>query len=204
MTEPRKIILASKSKGRQKLLEQIGLTFSTEASDYEEDMSLTITPAELVKMLSLGKARAVALKHKNAIVIGADSVGVLENKILGKPKDEADARAMLQSMSGKKHTFISGLTVIDTKLNKEETVVAETQVYFRKLTNREIDEYITSGESLSCATSYAIQGKGAVLVQKIEGEYSNIMGLPLSKLATILPEFGIRILADQREQVRVL
>lgn len=203
MTEPRKIILASKSKGRQKLLEQIGLTFSAEASDYEEDMSLTIAPAELVKMLSQGKARAVAHNHADAIIIGADSVGVLENKILGKPKDEADARTMLRNMSGKSHTFFSGLTVIDTRLNKEETVVDKTQVHFRKLTNMEIDDYITSGEPLSCAGSYAIQGKGAVLVQKIEGEYSNIMGLPLSELATILQKFGISVLAKEQKQVKV-
>jgi len=201
MTKPRKIILASKSKGRKKLLEQIGLTFSTEVSDYEEDMSLTSTPTKLVKILSQGKARAVARRHKGTIVIGADSVCVLENKILGKPRDEADARAMLQSMSGKTHTIISGLTVIDTELNKEATVVAETQVHFRRLTKEEIDEYVTSGEPLTCAGSYAIQGEGATLVKKIEGEHSNVVGLPLSKLKTILRSFGVSVLAVEQEQV---
>ena len=190
-----------KSKGRKKLLEQIGLTFSTEVSDYEEDMSLTSTPTELVKILSQGKARAVARRHKGTIVIGADSVCVLENKILGKPRDEADARAMLQSMSGKLHTESSGLTVIDTEFNKEATVVVETQVHFHKLTKEEIDEYVTSGEPLTCAGSYAIQGKGAALVKKIEGEHSNVVGLPLSKLKTILRSFGVSVLAVEQEQV---
>lgn len=99
MSNSRKIILASTSQGRRELLKQIGLEFSTEASEYEEDMSLEVSPTELVKILSQGKARAVAQKHKDAIIIGADSIGVLDNKILGKPRDEADARVMLSNMS---------------------------------------------------------------------------------------------------------
>lgn len=193
----RNIILASTSAGRKALLAQTGLTFTAEPSNYEEDMSLALPPAQLVTVLSQGKARAVAARHDDAIIIGADSVGVLEGTIFGKPKDEADARDMLRRMSGKAHTFVTGLTVIDTAFDKELSAVSETKVYFRELTDEEINNYVASGESLSCAGSYAIQGRGALLVEKIEGEYSTILGISLSKLSKILHELEVNVLATR-------
>jgi len=193
MKHSRKIILASTSPSRAELLKQIGLKFTAEASDYEEDLTLKVSPKELVKTLSQGKARAVAKKHDNAIVIGADLVAVLGKEVLGKPKDATDAKRMLRKLSGKTHQSFAGLTVIDTKASKEISKVVETKVHFRKLDPREIDGYIASKEPFGKAGAYAIQQTGAMFVKSIHGEYSAVMGLPLAELAVILKKLGVSL-----------
>lgn len=198
MSKAQKIILASTSLGRKELLEQTGLKFSTEASDYEEDMSLAVHPTELVKILSQGKAQAVAGKHEDAIVIGADSIVVLGEKIFGKPEDSDDAERMLREIRGTMHTFITGFTIINTKSGREVTNISETNVYFKKLIDHEIKEYVATGESVGHAGAYSIQGRGAMLVERIEGEYTNIIGLPLSQLASVLMDFGVNVLAQEK------
>jgi septum formation protein len=190
----RKIILASASPRRKELLEKIGLKFEVEPSNYAEDMHSRLSPDELARAISLGKARAVARKHKNAIVIAADTFIVFGGKIMGKPNTEAEARKMLMALRGKSHSVITGFTILDTEENKVLTKSVETVIHIKKLTPEEIDGYVKSKEPLDKAGAYAIQGLGSVIVERIEGDYFNVMGLPLSALAESLTEFGIHIL----------
>ena len=190
----RKIILASASPRRKELLEKIGLKFEVEPSNYAEDMHSKLNPDELARAISLGKSRAVASKHKNAIVIAADTFIVFRGKIMGKPNTEAKARKMLMTLKGKSHSVITGFTIMDTEENKVLTKSVETVIHIKKLTPKEIDAYVKSKEPLDKAGAYAIQGLGSVIVERIEGDYFNVMGLPLSALAESLKEFGIHIL----------
>ncbi|MEK7281057.1 MAG: Maf family protein [Chloroflexota bacterium] len=188
------IILASASPRRKALLEKIGLKFKVEPSDYEETISAELEPHELAKSLSLEKAKLVAKNHKNALVIAADTFIAFEGKILGKPLTEAEAKEMLSTISGKPHSVITGFTIIDTENNKTVSKSVETRVHLRALSSSEIDAYVKSKEPLDKAGAYAIQGLGSVLVDRIEGDYFNVMGLPLSTLTESLKEFGVHIL----------
>ena len=190
------LILASTSQSRKEMLTRTGVQFTVEPSDYEEDMTIALAPHEMVQLFSREKARAVAKRHTEGIVVGADSVAVLDGKAIGKPKDEAEARAVLQSLSGREHIFLTGFTVIDIASNTEITKTEETVVTFKKLTPEEIDTYIKSGEPLNGhAGAYAAQSKGAALIEKIEGEFTTSFGLPLCSLNTILQQFGISLLS---------
>ncbi len=188
-----KIILASASPRRKELLKKTGIPFVVEVSDYQEDMNLKLNPLELAKELSRGKAEAVAKKHKNeeALIIGADTFVVMKNKILGKPHTPEKAKEMIREMSGRAHSVITGFTVIDVKSGKEISKAVESKVVFRKLTNEEIENYVETGEPLDKAGAYAIQEFGAVLIERIEGDYTNIVGLPLAPLIEELKKFGI-------------
>ncbi len=188
------IILASASPRRKELLEKIGLKFEVEPSNYEENISSELGPHELAKSLSLEKAKLIAKNHKNALVIAADTFIVLEGAILGKPRTETEARKMLGTISGRQHSVITGFTIIDTETNKALSKSVETRVYIRKLTSTEIAAYVESKEPLDKAGAYAIQGLGSVIVEKIEGDYFNVIGLPLSALAQSLKEFGVNVL----------
>ncbi len=177
------------------MLSRTGIRFSVEPSDYEEDMSVDLVPHELVKTFSQGKAKAVAVKHDDAIIIGADSVAVLDGKVLGKPKDKPEAEAMLRSLNGRDHTFLTGFTVIDSKDGREVTKVVENTVTFRQLSDADITAYLNSGEPLAGhAAAYAGQGRGAFLISSVAGEYTNTLGLPLGSLATVMLEFDINLL----------
>ena len=188
------IILASASPRRKVLLEKIGLIFEVEPSNYEEDIPLRLEPHEFARKISLEKARVVAVKHKNSIVIAADTFIVFGGQILGKPHTEKDAREMLEAISGKHHSVITGFSIIDAGKNKTLSKSVETKVYIRKLTLAEIDAYVKSREPLDKAGAYAIQGLGSVFVEKIDGDYYNVVGFPLSALTEALKEFGINIL----------
>jgi len=190
----KRVILASESPRRRQLLGQIGLKFQVVPSNSTEDLGSSVEPHELAKSLSMEKASSVAKKHKNAVVIAADTFGVLEGRILGKPKTEGEAREMLVAMSGKTHSVITGFAILDADDGKSVSRSVETKVRFRELTAGEIEAYVRSGEPLGKAGAYAIQGLGAVLIEKIEGDYFNVMGLPLSALVESLKEFGIRVL----------
>ena len=187
------IILASASPRRKELLEKINLKFEVDASDCEEDTNPGLEPEELVRQLSIKKAKSVAARHKNAIIIAADTIGVMGDKILGKPHTENEASKMLQTISGKSHLVITGFSILDPNTNKIFTGTVNTRVYIKKLTGHEIDAYVKTGEPLDKAGAYAIQGIGAVIVEKIEGDYYNVMGLPLNALTEALKEFGINI-----------
>ena len=190
----KRIVLASASPRRRELLEKIGLKFEVEPSNYAEDLRSGLSPDELARAISLEKARSVASRHKKAVVIAADTFIVFRGKIMGKPGTEAEARRMLMMLSGKPHSVITGFTILDTDENKILTKSVETVVHIKNLTSEEIEAYVKSGEPLDKAGAYAIQGLGSVIVERIEGDYFNVIGLPLSALAEGLKEFGIHIL----------
>jgi septum formation protein len=189
----KKIILASASPRRKEILEKIGFTFEIEPGDYEEEINLGLEPHELVRQLSIKKAKSVAARHKDAIIIAADTIGVIGNTILGKPHTDNEACKMLQKISGKPHSVITGFTILDTATNKILSRTVDTKVYIKKLIDQEIDAYVKTGEPLDKAGAYAIQGLGAVVVERIEGDYYNVMGLPLHALTEALKEFGINV-----------
>ena len=187
----RKIILASSSPRRKQIMEQIGLDCIVEVSDYEEKLIPDVSVEEFVKTLSLGKAKSVAKNHQDAIIIGADTTVFIDNQILGKPKTLAGASEMLHKLSGKTHSVFTGFTVIDTKNNIIITDFIETKIKFKDLSEEEISGYIESGEPMDKAGAYGVQGKGALLVEHIEGDYANITGLPIVKIVEILKTLGV-------------
>jgi len=190
----KKLILASASPRRRELLQKIGLKFEVDASNCAEEIDPALLPEELVCRISAAKAKAVASRHKNAVIIAADTIGVIGKKLLGKPHTAAEARKMLGQISGKAHLVITGLTVLNTATDKIITKTVTTKVYIKKLTRAEIDAYVATGEPLDKAGAYGIQGLGAVIVEKIEGDYYNVVGLPLFTLTEVLKEFGISVL----------
>ena len=190
------IILASGSPRRKELMELLGLPFTVRVSDADETTDPELPPYFIVEQLSLLKASSVAAEVKaegtEAIIIGSDTVVVFEDRILGKPADEADAKKMLTALSGKWHSVLTGVTVMNTKNAKSETFYVETKVHFIELTQQMIDAYIKTKEPLDKAGSYGIQGKGGLFVDRIDGDYFNVVGLPMCKLSCVLKEeFGI-------------
>jgi septum formation protein len=191
-----KIILASNSPRRKELLTQIGLKFKIIPSNYEEDMDLKLSHKELAKTLAYNKAKDVADKVNEGIIIGSDTFIVVGDKRIGKPKDANDAKRILKNISGRTITNYSGLSIIDKKNKKVVKDVEVTWVKIKKLSEREIDEYIKTGEPLDKAGAFAIQGRGAIFIEKIDGCYSNVIGLPLYKLYINLLKIGVDILKD--------
>jgi septum formation protein len=189
-----KIVLASASPRRKELLENIGLKFDVVPSNYAEDLKIDKGYRDVAMSISREKALVVAAKYDDAIVIAADTFGVFKDKIIGKPSSEEEARVMVTALSGKMHLVITGFTIIDTGGNREVSKSVETKVYIKKLTVDEIRHYVYSREPLGKAGAYAIQGLGSVIVERIEGDYYNVMGLPLCALVESLKEFGIYIL----------
>ena len=194
MPEQRKIILASASPRRKEILGKTGLKFSVDAGDYKEDMDLALKPRQLARFLSSEKAKAVAVKYASALVIAADTFIVFQGSLLGKPHTREEARRMLTLLNGRQHSVLTGFTVIDTRTGKKLSRSVETKVFFKKMTGQEIESYVKTGEPLDKAGAYAIQGFGAVLVKKIEGDYFNVMGLPLRSLTGVLRKFGVSVL----------
>jgi septum formation protein len=190
----RTIVLASGSPRRREMLEKIGLKFEVDPSDYPENLTTGERAEEIVCRIALGKARAVGARHPQALIIAADTIGVIRGRIIGKPHTPEQALLMLQWLNGKSHRVISGLTVLEAASGKQITTTVETRVYFKKLSIEELTRYVSSGEPLDKAGAYAIQGLGSLLVKKIEGDYYNVVGLPLNTLADILKKFGIYLL----------
>lgn len=194
MSEQRTIILASGSPRRKELLSLIGLKFKVDVSDVEEDLGLKLKPHELSKYLSFEKARAVAHNYKNAVIIAADTFIVFRGKLLGKPHTEKEAMRMLTLLNGKSHSVITGYTVLDTTTGKKSSRSVETKVWFRNMAEDELRAYVRTGEPLDKAGAYAIQGIGSLIVKKIEGDYFNVIGLPVASLAATLKKFDITVL----------
>jgi len=195
----KKIVLASASPGRKGLLEQIGLKFEVDPSNYQEDMTLDMEPNKLAEHLSLGKAEEVAKRHKDAIIIAADTFCVLGKEILGKPGTKENAKAMLQKLSGKTHLVITGFTIMDTGTGKSVSKSVESKVFFANASEKDIDDYVAIGEPLTKAGAYAMQHRGGIFIEKIEGDYFNIVGLPMLPLVTELKNFGINVLENGRD-----
>ncbi len=173
------IILASNSPRRRELLTLGGIDFTVKVSNVDESIPVGITkPGDVVKHLSKTKAQAVY--DGENIVIGADTVVAIDDMILGKPQDEAGAKAMLKSLSGREHSVYTGVTIISTK--GIDVFYNETKVEFYPLTDEDIEAYVATGEPMDKAGAYGIQGKGSLLVKGITGDYFNVVGLPLAEV----------------------
>lgn len=181
------IILASGSPRRKELMTLAGFDFTVKVADVDESLPDEITPYDAVKMLSLKKASAVSDCYPDSVVIGADTVVAFENKILGKPASKENAFEMLKTLSGNTHKVYTGVAIIYK--DRISNFFEETDVEFYPLSDDEIQEYIDTGEPMDKAGAYGIQGKGCVLVKRINGDYSNVVGLPISKLYRELKNF---------------
>lgn len=180
------IILASQSPRRKELMGLFGIPFTVRVADIDETMDPAKAPYDEVARVSRLKALAVS-RDKTDIVIAADTIVVLDNQVLGKPADENDAFSMLSRLSGRSHRVMTGLTVLQG--DKIITHTEVTEVFFRPLTEKEILAYIETKEPMDKAGSYGIQQKGALFVEKINGDYFNVVGLPVCRLGQILEEF---------------
>lgn len=190
-----KIILASNSPRRKDLLNQIGIKFEIMPSDIDEDLdALEGTIHDKLERLAFMKAKHIADKVCEGLVIGADTVVVIDDIILGKPVDEEDAYQMLKLLNGRTHQVITGIAVIDAKTNEYRTNHVVTSVEYNNMTEEEIRSYIKSKEPFGKAGGYGIQGLGALFVSHVEGDYFNIVGLPINALNKMLLEFGYRVL----------
>ncbi len=190
----RKIILASGSPRRKEILKITGLDFTVCTSEYDEDLNLSLEPRKLARFLSRKKAEAVAREYNDAIIIAADTFIVFKDRLLGKPHTEKEAEKMLKVLNGKMHSVITGFTIMDTAITEILSKSVETKVYFKELSGEEISAYVRSKEPLDKAGAYAVQGLGAVFIKKIDGDFFNVMGLPLYALSESLRKFGINVL----------
>ncbi len=189
-----KIILASASPRRKELLKQIGVTFEIVKAEGEEVITSSI-PTEVVKKLSIQKAREVAKRCEGTVIIGADTVVAAGGKILGKPKDPADAMRMLALLQGKEHQVITGVAVLLTESGKVISFVETTTVHVFPMTRTQMEQYIASGEPMDKAGAYGIQGRFAAYVSGIEGDYNNVVGLPVGRLYQEVLAAGVDLLA---------
>jgi len=187
-----RIVLASKSPRRQELLRNIGITeFDIRVPEADETYPQGLTAQQVVEHISRVKAEAAAkLCADDEIVITADTMVFLDDARLGKPADEADALRMLRALQGRHHTVCTGVTV--RRGEQSITEVETTEVFFRPATDAELLGYIATGEPMDKAGAYGIQGKGSLLVEKIHGDYFNVMGLPVLRLSRMLQQFGVR------------
>lgn len=179
------LILASGSPRRKEILDTMGLEFSVDVSDADE--SFAGTPEEMVLELSRRKAQAVASRHSGAMILAADTL-VFGDEVLGKPHSAEEARRMLARLSGRWHSVYTGVTMIDTRSGKTLSRADVTRVHFVALTAQDIDAYVATGEPLDKAGAYGIQGRGGMFIDRIEGSYSNVVGLPMALVRSMLLE----------------
>ena len=184
------IILASGSPRRRELLAQIGIDFTIDVADVDEDIEAD-DPQSLVEELSRRKAKAVAARHPGTVVLGADTVVVCDDRVLGKPKDEDDALRMLTMLSGRTHQVLTGVSLVRGADGREEerTFAECTDVVMYENGEDVLRSYIATGEPTDKAGAYGIQGRGAVLVKEIHGDYNNVVGLPVARVARELSAF---------------
>jgi len=190
MPSPKELILASRSPRRIQLLAQIGLDVRVVPCDIPEEFDPAVSPARNAASLALQKARCVASGIADGIIIGADTIVVLDGQMLGKPVDRDDAMRMLSLLSGRTHTVATGIALVDRPSDRSIDAVELTEVTFRTLPRHEIEGYVAGGSPLDKAGAYGIQDDyGAVFVTRIEGCFYNVVGLPLARLYTLLAEF---------------
>ena len=188
------IILASNSPRRKELLRQIGVNYISDPANVDESVLQGESPEAYALRVALDKARVAAARAASGLVVAADTIVVLDDNILGKPVDMQDAERMLVMLAGREHRVITGIAIIDAATGKSLTSTSVTKVWFRQLTRDEIIAYVNTGEPLDKAGAYGIQEKGALLVDKVEGCYFNVVGLPLSLLNTMLKEFQVNLM----------
>ncbi len=181
------LILASGSPRRRELLDLMGLTYTVETPDVDE--SFSGRPSETVMEISRRKAAAVAARHSDSIIIAADTL-VFADGALGKPHTPERAKEMLRSLAGNWHHVYTGITVINTRSGRILRNVDKTRVHLVSMTEQEIDAYVATGEPLDKAGAYGIQGMGGMFVDRIDGSYSNVVGLPMSMLRIMLAQVG--------------
>ncbi len=187
-----RIILASASPRRKELLEALGIPFSVEPSEVEEIMLQEESPEEQVQRLADEKASDVAKKYPASWILGADTIVVIDSRILGKPSDRAEAERMLSSLSGRAHSVFTGYSILNLSFPGSKIVrFSRSEVLIRKLTRDEIKGYVRTGEPMDKAGAYAIQGVGAAIVERVYGSYTNVVGLPLCEVARDFKKLGI-------------
>jgi septum formation protein len=184
-----RVVLASGSPRRRQLLELIGIEHEVMPSNIDETMRPREAPRRHAERLAREKASVVAKREPDRITIAADTIVVINRKVLGKPVDADDARRMLSMLSGREHTVITAVAV--ARGRKLRSAIEEVRVRFRRLREDEIDAYIATGEPMDKAGAYGIQGYGATIVQCVEGDYFAVMGLPLARLVTLLRDLGV-------------
>ncbi|HMG70433.1 MAG TPA: Maf family protein [Gemmatimonadaceae bacterium] len=185
-----KVVLASGSPRRHDLLNLIGIQHEVRPANIDETMRPREVPSRHAERLAREKASAIAVRDPDLITIGADTVVVINRKVLGKPADTADAARMLRMLSGREHTVITAVAVARGK--KLRSAIEEVRVKFRRLREGEIEAYIATGEPMDKAGAYGIQGFGATIVERVEGDYFAVMGLPLVRLVGLLRDVGVR------------
>lgn len=190
MDHPFKIVLASTSPRRRELMEKLGVPFDVIAPEGVEEIQKG-DPRKVVTMNASAKAISVADGLRAGLVVGADTVVVIDGIIMGKAEDPQEAMAMLVGLEGRMHRVLTGLAVLDAKTGRREVAVVETRVWFHPLTGGEIGDYVSTGEPIGKAGGYAIQGAGGALVERIEGCFENVVGLPLLRLKSMLEGFGL-------------
>jgi len=190
-----KLILASTSPFRKAILDKLGINFDTISPETDETALENETPQQLVERLSIAKAKAVADKNENALVIGSDQVSVIDGEIIGKPHTHENAVKQLQNASGKTVSFYTGLCLYNSSTKKYQSEVVPFNVVFRNLTNHQIESYLKKEEPYNCAGSFKSEALGIILFEKLEGEDPNtLMGLPLIRLVKMLEKEGFTIL----------
>lgn len=185
-----KVILASGSPRRRQLLDLIGIAHEVRPSNIDETMRPRETPRRHAERLAREKASAIATREPDVVTIAADTIVVINRKVLGKPRDFEDARRMLAMLSGREHTVITAVAV--ARGRKLRSAIEEVQVKFRRLREDEINAYIETGEPMDKAGAYGIQGFGATIVECVNGDYFAVMGLPLARVVMLLRDLGVR------------
>lgn len=185
-----RVVLASASPRRRDLLNLIGIAHDVRPANIDETMRPREAPRRYAERLAREKASSVATRDPDLITIGADTVVVINRKVLGKPVDTADAARMLRMLSGREHTVITAVAV--SRGRKLRSAVEEVRVKFRRLRDDEIEAYIAMGEPMDKAGAYGIQGYGATIVERVEGDYFAVMGLPLVRLVGLMRDVGVR------------
>jgi septum formation protein len=193
MAAPSNIILASASPRRAYLLETLGLTFEVDPAHIDETAHPGEPPADFVERIALEKARAVAGRHTRGFVIAADTVVVIQGRVLGKPTTVVEAVTMLGQLSGQWHAVMTGVALVDVERNVERVGHEKTLVRFRDLDAYEIETYVATGEPLDKAGGYAIQGRASMFAEEIAGNYHNVVGLPINLLDRLARQIGYRL-----------
>jgi septum formation protein len=191
-----RLILASTSPRRHELLALLKIPFETVAPTYVERLSPHRSPTDQARVFAEGKARSCQDVFADSLIIGCDTLIELESEVLGKPRDGEDAARMLQRLSGQQHLIHTGIAMVSTATGRLESAAESVHVWFKSLSPRDVDAYVATGESLGKAGAYGIQGQGAELIERIEGDYTAAVGLPLKALAQLLERFGMIIPVD--------
>ncbi len=185
-----RIILASKSPRRKEILKMLDWNFEVRSQETEEIFDKRKSIEENMQRIAMQKAKAVVKEHENFLILACDTMVVVENKIFGKPKNIEEAKVMLKSLSGKYSYVYSAVALLHVTKGLEESFVEKTKIYFHEISEKEMEDYIATGEPMDKAGAYGIQGKASIFIRKIEGDYWNVVGLPIARIYQTLKEWG--------------